>query len=292
MLLRKLLHISNFMLYFAIFAIIRIFSDWLIWDYLWLLWFLGLPALIAGFPLYVQSFVQVGGMIITPIIHRPLPNKDNFVPQVKYSLPFKGRWVAVNGGVTKATSHSWSLHSQRYAYDFIMLDQKPEPKSFAGDFTVATNYYCYGQEIVAPADGVVVAVRDKYPDGQIAGGGKTDPLTLDLRGNYIVIRHAPKEYSVLAHLKPGSILVKVGQNVARKETMAECGNSGNSTEPHLHFQLQNSQNFFTAAGLPLHFTDFEAVPATNYAKFDPRPLATEAEPGPNFISRGQLVGNR
>ena len=155
-----------------------------------------------------------------------------------------------------------------------------------------SNYYCYGREVLAPADGVVVDVRTDCNDSIIMGGGKTDPLIKDIRGNYIVIQHAENEYSCLAHLKPDSISVKIGEHVKRKQKIALCGNSGNTSEPHLHFQVQNGKSLFSSAGLPIYFEHIEAVPHPQYFMYDPRPISKTAGLEADFISRGQLVKNK
>lgn len=74
-----------------------------------------------------------------------------------------------------------------------------------------------------------------------------------MRGNYITIRHQEKEFSTLAHLMPGSITVALGQKVVRGQVIARCGNSGNTSEPHVHFQLNDGRSFLASAGLPIRF---------------------------------------
>lgn len=261
-------------------------SDWYVWKLLWIFWLFGIVEILLIFPTFLQSLRQIAGIVIVDIKYKPMPDKDNFIPKVKYSLPFDGAWVAVNGGVTKDSSHSWEVNSQRYAYDFIILDN--EGKSYSGDAATLSSYYCYGKEILAPADGVVVEVRTDCRDSKIMGSGKTDPLIKDIRGNHIVIRHAEDEFSCLAHLAPESISVSVGQPVKRKERIALCGNSGNTSEPHLHFQVQNGKSFFNSAGLPVHFYNIDVVLQYGYNAYDPRPVPAISK---KFISRGQCVSN-
>lgn len=214
-----------------------------------------------------------------------MPDKDNFIPKVNYSLPFKGSWVVLNGGVTKEFSRSWAINSQRYAYDFIMMDQAGN--SHFGDFKNKHNYFCYGKEILAPAEGIVVEVKTNCRDSKIIEKGQTDPLIKDIRGNYVIIQHAENEYSCLAHLKPKSIFVKIGEKVERKQLIALCGNTGNSSEPHLHFQLQNSPSFFNGAGLPIYFEGIEVWQQVNYDLFDSRKIEKLSD----FLSRGMAVKN-
>lgn len=272
--------------WFGLLGLPMFFSDRPIWRLFWLFWLFGILELAITLPVLKQSLWQMFGMVIVKVKNQPMPDKDNFAPKIKYSLPFHGGWTAVNGGVTKESSHSWEINSQRYAYDFIILDN--EGKSISGNETMLSAYHCYGKEILAPADGDVVEVRTNCNDSKIIGNGGTDPLIKDIRGNYVVIRHSENEYSCLAHLKPKSIEVSVGQHVKRKQPIALCGNTGNTSEPHLHFQIQNGRSFFSSAGLPIHFENIESMPQPGYSKYDPRPIP--AFDG-KFISRGQCVRN-
>lgn len=264
----------------------NVFSSWHVWKLFWLFWLFGVVEILITFPSFIQSLRQIIGVVVADINNKPMPDKDNYVPKVKYSLPFEGEWVVVNGGVTKDSSHSWEINSQRYAYDFIHLDD--EGKSYHGDESRLSSYYCYGSEVLEPADGVVVELRNNCKDSKILGNGNIDPFVRDIRGNYVLIRHTDDEFSCLAHLAPESISVGVGQKVKRKEPIALCGNSGNTSEPHVHFQVQNGKSFYHAAGLPIRFQDIEAVLQPKYDTYDSRPIPTPSE---NFISRGQRVVN-
>ena len=273
----------------GLFGLILNFSDWYVWRLFWAFSLLAVVEMLLTLPVYMQPFKQLGGMMAASMKNRPMPDKDNFTPTVRYSLPFHGAWTAVNGGVTKEYSHSWEINSQRYAYDFIILND--EGKSYAGDATVAASYHCCGKEILAPADGVIVEVRTDCRDSKVMGGGKTDPLVKDIRGNYIVIQHAENEYSFLAHLMPDSVLVSAGDKVKWKQQIALCGNSGNTSEPHLHFQIQNGKSFYSSAGLPINFQNIEAVSCPNYSLYDKRPVLIESGDTNTYVSRGQTVVN-
>lgn len=178
-----------------------------------------------------------------------------------YILPFKGNWFVYNGGISKCNSHSWGLISQRYAYDFIKIDNNG--KSYIGSRKNVANYYCYNQDILAPADGVVVKVKNSLKDSRIFRFGITDKAVKDIRGNYILIRHSFNEYSVLAHLKKGSITVKKGDAVKCGDLIAKCGNSGNSTEPHLHFQVQKGKSFYFSEGIKINFINYTLINSDN-----------------------------
>jgi murein DD-endopeptidase MepM/ murein hydrolase activator NlpD len=99
-----------------------------------------------------------------------------------------------------------------------------------GDGKANSDYFAYGREIVAVADGTVVTVVDGVPEnipGVMAGYA--------IKGNYVVVRHGPKLFSLYAHLQPGRIRVKPGDTVKRGTVLGLCGNNGHSSEPHLHF---------------------------------------------------------
>lgn len=238
-----------------------------------------------------QSLKQMWGIIVLENkYHGNLPSIENYHCTVKYSLPFKEQWVVVNGGVTKEESHSWEIPTQRYAYDFIMLDEAG--KSYSGDETLPTSFYCYGQDILAPADGVVVEIENGNHDSQITADRSVSCAARDIRGNYVIIRHAKNEYSLMAHLKPDSICVSVGKQVKRGEKIAQCGNTGNSSEPHLHFQIQAEKSFYLSPGLPIEFENIVAQKTPNYQNFDDRELPAENKiTCPPYIMRGQKVGN-
>jgi murein DD-endopeptidase MepM/ murein hydrolase activator NlpD len=170
-----------------------------------------------------------------------------------YSLPFAGEWFVANGGVTPAESHSWDVLTQRYAYDFFVVDESLRRHRGAG--TRVEDYYCYGRDILAAADGLVVRTASRVRTAPLVGYGVADFLARTILGNHVVIQHAEHEYAMYAHLVKGSVLVTPGQRVVRGQPIGQCGHSGNSSEPHLHFHVQDREDFFTAAGVPVRFTD-------------------------------------
>ncbi|MFC4550490.1 MULTISPECIES: M23 family metallopeptidase [Halorussus] len=203
--------------------------------------------------IYTQ-FLQIAGTLAAYLRYLGrLPNRDRHVPKTELTLPFDGEWTTVNGGVTQRTSHSWGIVSQRYAYDFVVTDADGD--THAGDGGELTDYYAFGKPIRAPADGTVVKTKDSLRDYPKPGSGWIEWRTWDIAGNHVVVRHADGEYSLLAHLQEGSVTVEPGDEVARGDVVGACGNSGASTEPHLHFQIQDSANFWFAAGLVPRFVD-------------------------------------
>lgn len=121
-------------------------------------------------------------------------------------------------------------------------------KTQRGGGTRNEDYYAFGREVLAPGDGTVIevieGVRDNAP-------GSMNPYSA--LGNCVVIEHRKLEVSVLAHLKLGTSVVKVGDKVKRGQLLGKCGNSGNSSEPHLHYHLQNSPVLQDGLGIPCVF---------------------------------------
>lgn len=176
---------------------------------------------------------------------------------VSFNLPFEGNWKALNGGVHKRTSHSWNLVGQRYAYDFVMTDDYG--KTYQHNPSKPENYHAFGKSILAASDGIVQEIRDDIRDYHRAGTGWIDIKTPEIRGNYVVIKHTPELYTLYAHLRAGSIIVKTGDKVIAGQKIGECGHSGHSSEPHLHFQLQDRADFYTAISLPIKFRNYKRV---------------------------------
>ncbi|WP_134668839.1 M23 family metallopeptidase [Halorussus marinus] len=228
---------------------------------------------------FVTSLLQLAGHVPILVRYRGrLPDPDSHDSPVDYRLPFEGEWTVVNGSPDRRYSHSWGILTQRYAHDLVITDESG--RTHAGDRSGPEAHYCFGEPIVAPADGEVVAASDGHRDYHRTDGW-LDPRQRDIRGNYVTIRHADGEYSVLAHLKRGSVAVSAGDRVERGDRIGRCGNSGNTTEPHLHFHVQDRPNFFVGMGLPVRFADV----ATRTPESDP------VERDRDFVHAGQIVAN-
>jgi hypothetical protein len=204
----------------------------------------------------ITQVLQIGGNFVPYLRYRGrLPNRDRHVPDAELTAPFEGEWTALNGGVTKRSSHSWGLVSQRYAYDFVITDEDGD--THEGDGTALADYYAFGEPICAPADGTVVATEDSLRDYPTPGSLFPEWRTYEITGNYVVIEHDDGEYSMLAHLQEASVAVEPGDELEQGDVVGKCGNSGHSSEPHLHYQLMDRSNFWVAAGLVPQFTNIE-----------------------------------
>ena len=242
-------------------------------------------------PTTKQAIRQILGMVKMAFkYNNELPNPETGASRVEYRLPFEGAWVVVNGGIDEATSHSWDVWTQRYAYDFVITDD--DGRSCAGNPADVQAYFCYGRPILTPADGVVVEVRDVDPDTPPAPEGQIDCMGDDIRGNYVLIRHSDNEFSCLAHLAPGSVEVSIGEHVTCGQSIGRCGSSGNSSEPHLHFHVQAGQSFYESPGVPVRFASVCVELVPNYEMTDPRPQPDDLLAiFPPYLTRGLRAGN-
>ena len=197
---------------------------------------------------------------------------------ITVGFPLRGEWLSPNTPGTRIPSHGTNRFGTRYAYDFIQVDwgRKGYPAyrvSFLHYLLFGapiSEYYCWGQKVYSPCDGIVVAARDGYKErartnlwSDMANANKNahsfDPETDDVQsvaGNYIIIKFGDTTYAALCHLQTGSIQVSVGENVTKGE-IGNVGHSGNSFSPHLHFQLMDSSDISIANGLPCAFEEYE-----------------------------------
>ena len=166
--------------------------------------------------------------------------------QTVLSLPFKGKWLVFWGGDTKELNQHHDTPNQRFAFDFVAADDSG--KTHKGDGKTNEDYFVFGREILAPADGVVICVINGVPDNV---PGSMNPYSAV--GNAVIIQHRENEVSVLAHFKLDSIKVKVGDKITKGQILGLCGNSGNSSEPHLHYHLQNTAVFQDGTGIKCLF---------------------------------------
>lgn len=179
----------------------------------------------------------------------------NYQTITDLELPFEDEWYIFTGGRTHIEGGHHFItrgYGQRYAYDIaIVLEQS----SFSGDKTKNENHYSFGKRINAPGAGTIIALENNIDDNYTSG---TVNAGTTLAGNYIMIDHLNGEYSMLAHLKKGTIIVSVGDVIAKGQEVGKSGNSGNSTAPHLHYHLQNTPDLLEGIGLPAQFTNYNA----------------------------------
>lgn len=178
-------------------------------------------------------------------------------------------WVAVSG-LSAGAHHRSGLFvagglaqiSRRYAVDW---KRRRDGAYFSGEPRDVNSYHAYGADVLAVADATVVQVRDGLPDNipRTAAGFETAvPVTMEtLAGNSVVLDLGNGQYAYYAHLKPGSVRIRQGARVRKGEVIATVGNSGDSREPHLHFQVTNGPDILASEGLPYVIDRFRAQPA-------------------------------
>ncbi|HXN26700.1 MAG TPA: M23 family metallopeptidase [Candidatus Acidoferrales bacterium] len=196
--------------------------------------------------------------IVTP------PTSVEKNPVVVISSPLVGEdWEAGNGP-SNTSLHRRALipidgHayiSQRLAIDWVQA--YPDGKTYKGDPSDNKNYRAYGAEIHAVADGVVTQMGDGIPQNTPGAKSLAVPITLEtVGGNHVIMEIGNGLFAFYAHMQPGSLRVKVGDKVRRGQVLGLLGNTGNSSEPHLHFQICNANSELGSEGLPYAFVSFE-----------------------------------
>lgn len=200
-------------------------------------------SMVMEYAIVLNSNNQITGL-------RPQQYRDRSIKVIernttKMILPFKEEWFVFWGGTEVTQNYHVAYPNQKYAYDIMMVK---DGKSYKGDPKNNENYYVFGKEIIAPCDAkvvkVITGVHDNIP-------GELNPQ--QLTGNTVVLETQNKEYLLFAHLKLGSVNVEEGQMVKQGDLLGKCGNSGNTTEAHLHLSLQNTIEMSEATGGKLFF---------------------------------------
>lgn len=223
-------------------------------------WWIDLPVVVALFVL---------GMVAPPSSDRA---------PVEVAAPVRGRWVGVNGPGTKVPSHGMRAYGQMYAVDVLVPSAPGAPTRLGWGIRTraAASYPSFGEPVLAVADGTVVTVLDRRRDHrgrdtwptlvwmmviegflrELGGAGR-------ILGNHVVVDHGDGVWSAYAHLRRGSARVRPGDRVVAGQPLGEVGNTGNTTEPHLHFQLMDAARVAGAAGIPFRWRDLEVLDTTD-----------------------------
>ncbi len=193
---------------------------------------------------------------------------------VLLTLPFRDRWLVQNSPARRVPSHGVDLLGERYAIDFVGVDERHRTAAVRDWRTLfATEpperFVAFGRPILAPAAGVVVQVHDGEEDHAarrsqpalvpyaLGAAGRLRGGVHAVAGNHVTIALPRiRAFVSLVHLRRGSLRVRVGEQVRTGQPIAECGNSGNSTQPHVHVQVADSLDLTGAQGVPVAFRDF------------------------------------
>ncbi|WP_030790337.1 M23 family metallopeptidase [Streptomyces sp. NRRL S-920] len=186
---------------------------------------------------------------------------------VEVDPPVTGRWSALNSPADKVPSHGTHGLGQTYAIDIVAEPEEgPARPAFGWLWPIARrnrSFPAFGAPLLAVADATVVHAEDGQRDHLsrnslaallyffvIEGIGRTIGGARRVVGNHVVLDLGEGTYAVYAHIKQGSLTVRAGEKVVAGRRLGSCGNSGNSTEPHLHFQLMDGPDLNTARGVP------------------------------------------
>ena len=219
--------------------------------------------IVFGVSISIDSDSKINGLYFKPFEDDKLPKLER--NSTKLILPFKDEWTVTWGGDTKELNYHVENKAQKNAFDFVITDDKG--KSYKTGGQTNEDYYAFGKELIAPCDAEVVLVVDGVKDNK---PGILNPIYVP--GNTVILKTANEEYLFFAHFKQYSIVVKQGQKVKQGELLGLCGNSGNSSEAHLHFHIQNVEEMTVATGAKCYF---DSIIVNGETKKDYSPIKKE-----------------
>lgn len=219
---------------------------------------------------------------------------------VELAAPVRGCWVALNSPGTAVPSHGVKAYGQMYAVD--LLQPSPDAATSIGWGLRARrpeSYRSFGEPVRAMASGTVVQVQDSQRDH---GARDTWPLLVYMMtvegflreltgasrilGNHVIVEHDDGTFAAYAHLRRGSAGVRAGQRILEGQQLGQVGNTGNTSEPHLHIQLMDRAHPTSAAGVPMHWPDLRVDPAELDRRWATGAPKSTAQPG--FLNNGQI----
>lgn len=185
---------------------------------------------------------------------------------VTVAAPVRGRWVAINSPGSRVPSHGTRTNGQMYAVDVVHPSNGDSPPLIRRGLMPdrPEEYSCFGEPVYAIAAGTVTRVVDDHRDHRARN---TWPamivmMTIEglvrflggfrsLGGNHVIVAHDDGTSSVSAHLRHRSVVVSPGERVEEGQLIARIGNTGNSSEPHLHVQLMEGATPGVGSGVPM-----------------------------------------
>ncbi|MGO1957673.1 M23 family metallopeptidase [Microbacterium sp.] len=219
----------------------------------------------------VRTALAIGAMcllamcvVLALTVPRLLPERKTMV----VSSPVRGSWLAMNSPASTVPSHGVRMYGQTYAIDLVHTPAgAPRPEFGDGPAMRRPDEYpAFGEAVFAMIDGTVVRSSDQHRDHRarsnwlgvvymmIEGPFREIGGPGFILGNHVTIRGRNGEYATVAHLKQRSAVVRPVDAVSAGQRIGRCGNSGNSSEPHVHAQLMDRSAPLTAQGIPMAFS--------------------------------------
>ncbi|MFI9465623.1 M23 family metallopeptidase [Streptomyces xiamenensis] len=226
-----------------------------------------------GIPSFLAWVFLLSGVVIKYVSARPPRNRE-YPPPLEVAPPVIGRWLAMNSPADKVPSHGTHGYGQSHAIDIVAEPADGSRPAFGWWPPSLPNrdFPAFGAPLLAVAEGTVVSARDTQRDHRSRNSWPAlaylliEGLLRDIAGphrvigNHVTIDLGEGRYALYAHVRRGSLRVREGDRVTPGQPLAECGNTGNSSEPHVHFQLMDHPDPRHAQGIPFTWTGV-GVPA-------------------------------
>ncbi|MGW6731937.1 M23 family metallopeptidase [Streptomyces sp. NPDC055013] len=225
-----------------------------------------------GYPVWWDFLPLVLAYVVVTVVNRwgGAPDSSRRATEpLEVAPPVTGRWSALNSPADRTPSHGVHSHGQTYAIDILA---EPEPGGRPGFHWLwpiarrPQDFPAFDEPILTVADATVVRAvdgqRDHLSRNSLAGllylmlieGSVREMAGLRrILGNHLILDLGNGTYAAYAHLRRGSLAVREGDRVHAGQVIARCGNSGNSSEPHLHFQLMDGPDPDSARGVPFRW---------------------------------------
>ncbi|PHK50615.1 M23 family metallopeptidase [Staphylococcus edaphicus] len=227
-----------------------------------------------GASVTLNKYQEIIGMSLLPISHKHNVKQSKY----QYTIPIKTSCLVYWGGDNELINFHYRFKQQRHALDLVKIK---DGYTYKGNSNECANYYSYGLPIVAPANGVVEAIVDGIPDNTPG-----DINTVHPEGNYIIIKHARNEYSMIAHIKANSFKIEKGDTLLRGQHIANVGNSGNTPEPHIHFQVMKDKNIQVAQTLKIQFQNVTAPVKGDIVTYTGDQIMVNEKREPSKLTKG------
>jgi murein DD-endopeptidase MepM/ murein hydrolase activator NlpD len=188
-------------------------------------------------------------LVMTTGAYRTYPSSyDDKPSRIDFRLPLDGPVTVAWGGADARVNHHVINPEERWGYDLLVT---VGGLTHRGSTMALTDYHVYDRPVHAPAAGRVVDVHDGDPDAPPARADRVRQ-----GGNRVVLEVATGQYLFILHLRAGTIRVAPGDDVREGEIVGHVGNSGNSSEPHVHVHLQDTREPGRGEGIPLYFSHY------------------------------------